>query len=440
MKNIVLLLTFLATNTLLAQPYQFEKLDKYLDKLSDNEKFMANVAVSKDGEIIYQKAIGYADVEQQIAADIQTIYKIGSISKTFTATMVLKAVEENKLQLSQPLADFFPDIENAKQITIKDLLNHQSGIFNFTNDSTYFDWNTQWHSQDDMMRRIKKNKNVFAPKETSQYSNSNYILLTFILEKTYQQSYADLLKNKITSPLQLSNTYIDDKIEAEQNEAASYQHVGQWKKELETHPTVTLGAGSIVSTASDLVKFSDALFNGKIISDKSLQQMLTFDREYGLGIFRFPFHEKVCYGHTGGVDGFSSVFSHITEDNLSYAVVSNGSNFNNNDVYIAILSAVYDKEFDLPEFAENYQPTAKNLDQYVGVYATPLAPIKITITTENGVLIAQATSQPSFVLDAVSEHVFKYDMAQLKITFQPEDETMILYQNGEILFKKEVKK
>ena len=437
MKNLVLLALFLCGTTFFAQEINFDKLDKYLENLEKNDKFTTSIAVSKNGEIIYQNSIGFADVENQIRADHRTIYKIGSISKTFTATLVMKTVEEGKLSLNQALADFFPDVENAEKITLKNLLNHQSGIFNLTSDPTFFDWHTNAHTQAEVLDIIKRNGTVFEPGSKTEYSNSNYMLLTFILEKVYNQTFDELLQSKITQPLGLKNTYIGYEINPENHEAHSYQFIGKWVKEPETHPSVTLGAGAIVSNAEDLVKFSDALFAGKIISDESLQQMLTIENDFGLGIISFPFYDKKCLGHTGGIDGFSSVFSHIREDNLSYAVLSNGTNFNNNDVYIAILSAIYGKDFDIPEFALGYQPTEENLQKYIGVYSSPLIPMKITITTKNGVLIAQATGQPSFPLEAVEEHNFKFDQAFLKMTFSPDEETMTLYQGGVILFKKE---
>lgn len=437
MKKLFLLTVLFSGTTLFAQETKFDKLDKYLENLEKNDKFMTSIAVSKDGEIIYRKSIGYADVESQIHADHRTIYKIGSISKTYTATLVMKAVEESKLSLTQTLSDFFPEIENAEKITLKNLLNHQSGIFNFTNDSTYFEWNTQPHTQAEILEIIKRNGSIFEPGSQTQYSNSNYVLMTFILEKVYNQTFDELLQSKITQPLGLKNTYIGYEINPKNHEAHSYQFIGKWVKEPETHSSVTLGAGAIVSTAEELVKFSDALFSGKIISEESLEKMLDMENNFGLGMTRFPFYDKVCFGHTGGVDGFSSIFSHIREDNLSYAVLNNGANFNNNDVYIAILSAVYGKDFEIPVFTPGYQPTEENLQKYIGTYSSPLIPMKITITTENGVLIAQATSQPSFPLEAVEEHIFKFDMAMLKMTFNPDDNTMILNQGGEILFKKE---
>ena len=106
--------------------------------------------------------------------------------------------------------------------------------------------------------------------------------------------------------------------------------------------SVPLGAGAIVSTPIDLVKFSNALFNGKLLKAESLEKMKTIKDGYGMGLFQIPFYDKVSYGHTGGIDGFTSVFSHFDDNNVSYALTSNGSDFNNNNISIAVLRAVFD--------------------------------------------------------------------------------------------------
>ena len=117
-----------------AQNFDKVKLDNYFNALEINNKFMGSVAVAKNGVLIYSKAIGFSDLENAIKANVNTTYKIGSISKTFTAVLVLKAVEENKLKLHQTLDYYFPEVKNAEKITVEQLLTHRSGIHNFTDD------------------------------------------------------------------------------------------------------------------------------------------------------------------------------------------------------------------------------------------------------------------------------------------------------------------
>ena len=112
----------------------------------------------------------------------------------------------------------------------------------------------------------------------------------------------------------------------------------------------SIGRRAITSTPSDLTKFADALFSGKLLTNESLQIMKTINQGYGIGLFQIPFYENIGYGHTGGIDGFSSIFAHFEDSKISYALISNGTNINNNDISIAVLSAVYGKPYEIPVF------------------------------------------------------------------------------------------
>src|SRR5690606_30275966 len=199
--------------------------------------------------------------------------------------------------------------------------------------------------------------------------NSNYILLTYILENVFAKSYSDLLQEHIAKPVRLTNTYVFGKINPSLNECKSYTFSGTWNVAPETHFTIPLGAGALISTPNDLTKFSDALFGGKLLTAESLNVMKTIKDGYGNGLFQIPFYDKIGYGHTGGIDGFTAVYSYFADGNISYALTSNGTNFNTNDISIAVLSAVYNKPYEIPTFT-TYQLTAEDLDTYLGVYAS----------------------------------------------------------------------
>lgn len=413
------------------------KLDNYFNALEQNDKFMGSVAVSKNGEIIYKKSIGFADVENNIKATEKSKYRIGSITKSFTTVLILKAVEEKKLNLNQTIDKWFPEIINAKDITVKHLLNHRSGIHNFTNNKDYLTWNTQPKTEKELVEIIVKGGSDFNPDSKAEYSNSNFVLLTFILEKTFSKSYSDLLQEFIVKPLGLTNTYVFGKINPLNNECKSYSFAGTWKAETETDFTIPLGAGAITSTPTDLTIFADALFNGKLVTNESLEIMKTIKDGYGIGLFQFPFHNSVGYGHTGGIDGFSSVYSHFADDKISYALISNGTNFNNNNISIAVLSAVYDKPYEIPTFTA-FNLTSEDLDKYLGVYSSNQIQLKITITKEGNTLIAQGSGQPSFPLEATGKDKFKFDQAGAEFEFNPNEKTMVLFQGGaQIKFTKE---
>jgi len=413
------------------------KLDNYFNALEKNNKFMGSVAVSKNGEIIYTKSIGFADIENNLKATENSKYRIGSITKSFTTVLVLKAIEQKKLDLNQSTDKWFPTIKNAKQITVKHLLSHRSGIHNFTNDKDYLAYNTQPKTEKEMVEIIAKGGSDFQPDSKAEYSNSNFVLLSYILEKTFNKSYSELLQEYIVKPIDLTNTYVFKKINTSNNECKSYKFVSSWKEETETNYTIPLGAGAITSTPSDLTKFADALFDGKLLKYESLEIMKTVKDGYGIGLIQIPFYNSISYGHTGGIDGFSSVYSHFSEDKISYALISNGANMNNNDISIAVLSAVYDKPYEIPAFT-TFNVTSEELDKYLGVYSSKQIALKITITKDGNTLIAQGTGQPALTLEATDKDKFKFDQAGAKFEFNPTDNKMILFQGGgQIEFTKE---
>ena len=419
-----------------SQTFDKKKLDTYFQVLEKNNKFMGSVALSKNGELIYTKSIGYADLEHKIKATEKTKYRIGSITKSFTSVLIFKAIEKKKLDLNETIDTWFPTITNSNKITIKHLLTHRSGIHNFTNNANYLQWNTQSKTEMEMIEIIQKGGSDFKPNSRAMYSNSNFVLLTFILEKTFNMSYSDLVQNQIIKPLHLANTFVFGKINPKNNEAKSYHYFGSWKKEAETDFSVPLGAGAITSTPTDLIKFANALFEGQLLTPESLKIMKTIKEGYGSGLFQVPFYSRIGYGRTGGIDGFRSVYSYFEDDKISYALTSNGTNMNNNDISIAVLSAVFNKSYQIPVYT-NYTLTSEDLDKYLGVYASKQIPLKITVTKNKNTLIIQATGQQAFPVEATEKDKFSLDQVGAKFEFNPTEKTMILFQGGgKFKFKK----
>lgn len=419
------------------QNFDKTKLDSYFDILASNNKFMGSVAVSKDGAIIYSKTIGFSDVENNVKANEISKYRVGSITKIFTSVLVLKAMEENKIKLNEKLSGYYPTIKSADKITIEDLLYHRSGIHSFTEDEDYKSWSTQSKSKEELVTIISKGDSEFEPGSKFAYSNPNFILLSFILQDIYGKTYPDLLQEKIIKPIGLSNTYFGNQIDTKKNECYSYSYTKNWIKESETNTSIPMGAGGIVSTPSDLTKFDEALFSGKIISKKSLELMTTLKDGFGMGIFPLPFYEFSGLGHTGAIDGFSSMLAYFPDNKISFALISNGDNYNNNTISIAVLSAVFNKPYDIPDF-KIYSVTSEELDKYLGTYQTKDLPLKLTITKEGETLIAQATGQQQLPLETKEKDVFAFDRAGIVLEFNSEKKTVVLKQGGgEFTFTKE---
>jgi CubicO group peptidase (beta-lactamase class C family) len=280
-----------------------------------------------------------------------------------------------------------------------------------------------------MVALIAERGSDFEPGSGVRYSNSNFVLLTFILEKVFAAPYAELLRQYICEPLGLDNTYMGRLIDPGKNECQSYRYLGGWTLMTQTHPSIPMGAGSVVSTPEDLNTFAHALFSGRLVKPESLEMMKTIVDGFGMGLFITPFYEKKGYGHTGGIDGFGAVFTYFPDDSLAYALTSNAANYNKNDISIAVLSAFYGKAYEIPEFV-TYTVDPADLDQYTGIYSSYDVPLKITISRVNNSLIAQATDQSAFPLEPFDKDKFQYAMEGVVLEFDPAEKAMILKQRG----------
>lgn len=412
-----------------SQSIDAEKLNTYFDVLEKNNKFMGSVSIHQNGKEIYAKSIGFADVANQQKANENTKYRIGSITKTFTAVLVFKAIEEKKLSLTQTINRFFPQQKNAEKITIAQLLSHRSGIGNFTSDDTFPKWRTEAKTKAEMLKIINQSGIDFAPDSTAKYSNSNYVLLTYILEDIYKKPYREILNKNIIKKIGLKNTYFGSAINVKNNEAYSYKFRENWVKDDETNMSIPLGAGGIVSTPKDLNLFVDALFAGKIISKKNVEIMKPKNANIGMGLLLPPYKNKSGFGHNGSIDAFASFFIIFPKDNIVLSVTSNGSNMSMNAINETLIKAIYNEAFEIPQF-KTFAVTAESLEPYLGVYANEKAPFKLTITKTGNTLQVQPTGQPVFDLVATEKDVFEYEKRKVTIRFHPEKK-MLNFKMGE---------
>jgi len=422
-----------------AQTFDRDKLDSLLSYVETNQKSMGSLAILQDGKVVYKRAIGYANVAGQGKANAATRYGIGSISKTFTAVLTLQLAEDGKLSLDNTLDQYFPTLPNADSITIEQLLQHRSGLHNFTDDVDYMEKMEEPMAREALLEWFVEKGVDFAPDEQMKYSNTGYVVLSFILEEASGKSYAELLQERIASPCGLKDTYMPAEVVGKQErEAFSYQREGEnWTPSTKTHPSIPTGAGAIISTAEDLTTFFHCLFAGKLISDDHLQEMTKMVDSYGYGIFSVPFYDKTSYGHTGGIDGFSSVASYFPEEQMGVAYLSNGAVMSNNDLLIGALSIYFGKPYEFPEFKQAIAVNAEELKIYEGNYTSDVVPLDIKVFVEGETLKAQATGQGAFPLEPFAEHQFQFEPAKVEIEFMPGEGKLILRQGGEYEFTKE---
>lgn len=426
-------MTFLLVGSLAfisqAQEFNSKKMDSLFNSIEQNNKGMGSLSIYSNGKEIYSKTIGFADVSSKKEATSLTKYRIGSISKTFTAAVTMQLIEEGKLQLNTKLSDFYPQFPNAEGITIEDMLRHQSGLFNISNEENFDEWKGQKFTEDQLLEKMAKHEAVFEPGTNSEYSNTNYILLSFIIEKIEKQDLSKVFQKRIIQPLELENTYYAGKLNPAAGEALAYRKTGEWTPVDETEMSVIKGAGAITSTPSDLNKFYTALFQGKIVKPETLEKMKTIKGEYGLGMFEMPFDDKTFYGHTGGIDGFNSFVNYLPAQNISFAYSSNARDMSPQQIHQAILKIYYGKEYEIPTF-KTLRVSPEELVKYEGTYGSEGFPLKIKIYAEGEQLMGQAEGQPSFPLEAYEPDKFKFDRMGLKLEFTPSEGKMNFKQGS----------
>lgn len=441
MKNLfvfVFLIPCFSSNVF-SQSFDKAKMDSLFDILASKDKAMGSIAISKNGQLIYSRAIGNISMNKNgnIAADINTRYRIGSITKMFTAVIIFQLIEEKKMSLDDKLDKYYPAVPNAAKISIADMLRHQSGIHNFTDDSAYFTYNFLPHTQKEMLDIITACKPDFEPGSQTAYSNSNYVLLGYIAEMITRKKYSELVKLRILKKIPLTNTYVAGKTDISNHECYSYHFINAWEQETETDLSVPAGAGSIVSTPSDLAKFAEALFTGKLVDTSSLARMKSLKNGFGMGMFQIPFYERKALGHNGSIDGFVSNLAYFPGDSLAVVYCSNGVIYPVNDILIGILSIYFGKKYTIPTFTK-IELTGDEIIKYLGEYASEDIPLKIIISRMDNTLVAQATGQSSFPLEASAKDIFKFDPAGIVIEFDTANQSFILKQGGKkYLFKKE---
>ncbi len=427
---ILFVLALFSSMSIKAQEINKEKLDSLFTILEDNNKTMGSAVVSKEGKTIYSNSIGYAYFKDSIKNSGKTKYRIGSITKMFTATLIFQLVDTGKVNLDDKLSGFFPEIPNSEKITIGNLLNHTSGLFSVNAAKDFNPYVALTHEQ--MLDKMASHKPVFEPNIKVEYSNTNFILLGYILEKKYKKPYSEILKEQITDKLGLENTYYGGKIVISNNEAAGYSFTQKWEVQAETDMSLPHGAGAIISNPKDLTIFIEALFNGKLISDSSFKQMITIRDEMGYGIGGTKFNDRMIYGYSGGIDGFNSMLIYDPTNKISVAVTANGNSHSIVQIAINLLLGSMGESFDLPSF-KTIHVNEEDLNQYVGYYISADAPFDFIVKINDGKLMAGPVGDDNNILRPVKEHEFYQEQHGVTLNFKRESKQMVMSRGGKTM-------
>lgn len=418
-----------------AQDLHLEKVDNFVTLIENNNRAIGSLTIYKDGKQLYDRNFGQAQIAEQ-KFDKQTKYKIGSITKTYTAVLIFELIEKESLLLEDKLEKFFPDMPGAKEITIGQMLHHSSGLGDYVWKEEDPEWLNQKVTEKQIFEEIKKQGLSFKPGEKQEYSNSAYYLLAKIAEQISNKDYAALIAEKICRPLGLKNTICMSKEYVNIYESYTYGSNQKWAEVEDFYFPNTTGAGDIAATTADMLTFINGLFTYKILKKETVEKMkpIIEDKEYfGKGLMQMPMRTQMFYGHGGDTEGTHSALGYNEKDKVSIALVLNGERYSRNQFLLGVLSMMYGEDFEVPVFKEIEVNTA-DLDRYTGTYNSPELPIDISVFHDKGVLYAQGTDQPALPLEAYDTHKYQFEQAGVKLEFLPESNQMIFKQGG-MVFK-----
>ncbi|CAK9254273.1 unnamed protein product [Sphagnum jensenii] len=266
---------------------------------------MGSVCISMNGKMLYSHTTGYSSMEgtHAVSANENTKYRIASITKMFTAAIIFQLIQEGKLDYSNTLDQFLPGLPGASKITIAMMMSHRSGLHNILDDPDYPNWKSQPKTKEEVLKMINRYPLDFAPDSKAAYSNTNYILLGYIIEEKCGKPYSE--------------------------------------KQVEADMSILAGAGALLSTPDDLNKFIQGLYAHKLFKSRYLLHMQSITDGFGMGMTEFVYGEHKAYGHTGSIDGFNSQLEYFPDDKLAIAYCSNGLSIPIADVLNEVHSIVY---------------------------------------------------------------------------------------------------
>ncbi|HZY40086.1 MAG TPA: serine hydrolase [Mucilaginibacter sp.] len=413
------------------------------------------VLIAKNGKIIYEKGFGKADLELNVRMKPDMIFRLGSITKQYTAIAILQLVEQGKISLQDSIQKFIKDFPNkGHTITIENLLTHTSGIIDYES----LDMKIPKVYRLDFPPRqfvdsLEHHPLVFTPGSKFSYCNSNYFLLGYIIELITGKSYAEYMQQHVFTPIGLTNTYYDDEKQVIPNRVRGYGKWNNGKYENADYIGISqvYAAGALVSNVEDMFKWHQALYSYKLVRKETLEKAFTTYKladgtlsGYGYGWFIKDQNGEKSIEHAGGIDGFQSDEVYLPGQDIFIATLYNSLNNGGDDMSFMLLSNDIVTLAMGKALAKEVNVADVILQQYVGVYQFDAAHSAM-ITLENGQLQMEALAGglPKSPLFAESDNKFMLKVVKAEIEFVKDAQgnviRLIAHVNGQDQVCKKVK-
>lgn len=430
--GIALLLAPIATVNAAEPP--LARMEEVVQSYAASQSFMGTVLVEKDGKVIFDKAYGSADLEWSIPNATDTKFRIGSITKQFTAAAVVLLEERGKLKFDDPIGKHLPDLPLPwHKATIAQILNHTSGIYSYTSlpNGEFMRWK---FTPAQVIERIKDKPLDFPSGEKYAYSNTGYFILGMLIEKLGGQTYAQFLQDNIFTPLGMKDSGYDTEAAIIPRRAHGYERRGGVLVNAQfLDMAIPYAAGSLYSTTHDLLTWNRALLAGKVVKPASFKRMtIPVKNDYGFGLIMQPLDGHRRIFHHGGINGFTSSLITYPDDRMTVIVLNNAPG-TSEGIATKLATLMLGKPVTLNIERTEVALDAKTLARYVGRYQ--LRPeFVLEVALQNGKLVAQAATQPEIPIFAESQTRFFARAIDAQITFLVEGDgpasALILHQGG----------
>jgi CubicO group peptidase (beta-lactamase class C family) len=412
------------------------RMEQVAAATAESGDFMGAALVARDGRIVFDKGYGSANLEWQIPNDGDTKFRLGSITKQFTAVSIMLLRERGKIDLEAPVKTYLPDAPAAWDgVTVFHLLNHSSGIPNFTSFDDYGKSKTLPTNLDELIARFSDKPLEFAPGEQHAYSNSGYILLTAIVEKASGQSYADFVEENLFTPLGMADSGYDSHDAIVPRRASGYVPTQKGPMHAEyIDMSIPQGAGALYSTAHDLLKWETGLFGGKVLKPESLELLVTpYKGDYALGLQVTKTDAGTTISHGGGIEGFNTWLGYDPGSKITVAVLSNINGPGADRLGQSLMTLARGGDVTLMNERAEVALPAELLRSYEGTYE--LSPtFGFVVKLEGDHLTVQATNQPAFPIFAEKQDEFFLKVTDAQLTFTRDAsgaiDGAILHQGG----------
>jgi CubicO group peptidase (beta-lactamase class C family) len=408
------------------------RMDQIVQTFVANHTFMGSVLVARDTQVLLTKGYGSADLEWDVPNTPNTKFRLGSVTKQFTAASILLLEERGKLKVSDPVKKYMPDAPAAwDKVTIMHVLTHTSGIPNFTSFPDYPKLEPFATTAAQLVARFRDKPLEFEPGEKWNYSNSGYVLLTYLIEKITGISYEAFLRENIFAPLGMKDSGVDSNSAVIQHRASGYVFAnGRFENAGFVHMSIPQGAGALYSTTGDLLKWEQGLFGGKLLKAESLEKMTTpFKQNYAFGLSVQTVNGRKVIDHGGGIEGFNTHLAYYPDDKLTIVVLGNVNGAAPGDMAGKLAALSHGEAVKLTNEREEITLDPKILKHYVGAYQ--LAPnANMLITLEGNQLISKLGAQAPVPVFPESETMFFLKVVDAQLEFSTDGSQLTLHQNG----------